>query len=108
MIILFCPVCFCYSLLLFCRPIVEHFCQCVHWSPKEYIRKLDEVFGKDGSKLCQMKVNDFASRYVDLFEKMRPTLNKTTGAGLLKDYSPWLTSFQANQYSEYIEIPGEK
>ena len=28
------------------------------------------------------------------------------GRGLLKDYSPWLASFQANQYPQQIEVPG--
>lgn len=53
-----------------------------------------------------MKGGDFSSHVTKLFDQMKPVLTKTTGAGLLKDYSPWLAAFQANHYSEHIEIPG--
>ena len=70
------------------------------------MKKVEEKFGKDGAKLHKMALKDFTSLYTSLFEQMRPGLNRTTGAALMKDYSPWLQSFQANQYSEVIEIPG--
>jgi hypothetical protein len=53
-----------------------------------------------------MQPKDFTNFCNSLFDQMRPGLNRTTGPGLLKDYSPWLQNFQANQYSEAIEIPG--
>ena len=53
-----------------------------------------------------MQPKEFTNFYNSLYDLMRPGLNKTTGPGLLKDYSPWLQNFQANEYSEAIEIPG--
>ena len=74
---------------------------------KEFLKKIEEKFGKDGAKLHKMTNKEFTAFCNSLFDQMRPGLNKTTGAALMKDYSPWLQNFQANQYSEVIEIPGE-
>ena len=73
---------------------------------QDYLKKIEERFGKDGSKLFKMAGKDFINQFNMLYESMKVGLNKTTGAGLLKDYSPWLSNFQANTYSEIIEIPG--
>ncbi len=73
---------------------------------QDYIRKLDDACGKDGSKLCSMKAASFSSVVGKLFDQMKPGLNKIKGAGLLKEYSPWLAGFQGNHYPEHVEIPG--
>ena len=74
--------------------------------PQDYVKKLEDIFGRDGSKLAKMKLAELNSHFNPLFESMRVGLNKTTGKGLLKEYSPWLHNFQANVYPESIEIPG--
>lgn len=38
---------------------------------------------------------------------MRDSLNKHSGSALLKDYSPWLDSFQQDDHPIAIEIPGK-
>ena len=73
---------------------------------QDFLKKIEEKFGKDGAKLHNMQLKDFTNFYSSLFEQMKMGLNKTTGAALMKDYSPWLQNFQANQYSKTIEIPG--
>ena len=73
---------------------------------QDYVKKLEDMFGRDGSKLAKMKLSELNSHFNPLFESMRVGLNKTTGKGLLKEYSPWLHNFQANMYLESIEIPG--
>ena len=57
-------------------------------------------------KLLQMKSKDFAGATKVLYDGMRQNLMKSSGPGLLKEYSPWLQNFQANSYAETIEIPG--
>lgn len=71
------------------------------------MKKIEERFGKDGAKLHNMQLKEFTTLYNSLFDQMRTGLNKTTGAALMKDYSPWLQNFQATQYSQVIEIPGK-
>lgn len=70
---------------------------------KDYIHKLDERFGKDGNKLFKMEFKVFSSIRSDLLNEMKSTVKRD---GLLKEYSPWLTAFHTNQYSQHIEIPG--
>lgn len=54
-----------------------------------------------------MEYKSYKSVTDDLMTKIRAALGRTTGARLLKDYSPWLSSFQAHLYSESIEVPGQ-
>ena len=63
-----------------------------------------DKFGADGAKLLKMDFKRFQSVMGEFAER-----TKTTAAGnrLLKDYSPWLGSFQANLCPEIIEIPGQ-
>ena len=72
------------------------------------MKKFEEKFGKDGSKLFNMKGKDFIEQFMMIYENMKVGLGKTTGAALLKDYSPWLHDFNANNYSETLEVPGTK
>ena len=62
---------------------------------------------KLGKNLHQMEQKEFRSRIEKLSKEIKEGLSKTAGGRLLKDYSPWLNGFQANQYSQSIEIPGQ-
>ena len=55
----------------------------------------------------KMTHRDFVTAYKDMNEGMKQNLNKTSGSGLLKDYSPWLQAFQTSNYTESIEVPGQ-
>ena len=67
-----------------------------------------DKFGKNGGNLSKMDLKQYKSIVDDFGERTRKSLNKTTGPRLMKDYSPWLSSFQASQHSEVIEIPGQQ
>lgn len=64
-------------------------------------------FGADGSRLLKMDTKQFKSLATRFNDRFQGSLRKTTGRRLLKEYSPWLSSFQGDQYSQSIEIPGE-
>ena len=68
---------------------------------------MKEKFGKGGANLKKMDIKQFKSIADDFGERTKKELNKTTGSRLMKDYSPWLSNFQANLYSDVLEIPGE-
>lgn len=71
-----------------------------------YRETIENKFGKDGSKLISMSISYFNKIVQNLNVDMREKMQKGSGSGLLKDYSPWLASFQANQYPQQIEVPG--
>lgn len=73
---------------------------------QEHVKKFDDKFGEDGSKLVKMSLKDFNNKFQPIYDGMRGGLSKSTGAGLLKEYSPWLSNFQANNFSDSIEVPG--
>ena len=68
---------------------------------------MKEKFGEDGANLKKMDTKQFNIINEKFGGRMKEALNKTTGPRLMKDYSPWLNSFQANQHSDVIEIPGK-
>ena len=80
---------------------------CSHCLRQDYKKKIEEVFGSDGSRLVQMKPSQFNSHYSKLFEPMKERLGRTTGPALLKDYSPWLHDFQAGDRTSRLEVPGQ-
>ena len=71
------------------------------------MKKIETMFGKDGSKLPQMPPKKFAEAFNKLNEAMKTQLARAAGQGLLKEYSPWLSSFQPTNYGDRIEIPGK-
>lgn len=75
--------------------------------PKDYVKQVDEKFGRDGSKLLKMKLSDFIKLSGEVNDAMRSSLLKTTGDSLLKNYSPWLHNFDSTCTSRSIEVPGE-
>lgn len=77
---------------------------------QEHLKRIEKEFGgKDGTKLLKMPHKTFGNVCKEMFDGMRPTLNKSSGPGLLKDYSPWLYTFHTNSYTyaESIEVPGQ-
>jgi DNA-dependent protein kinase catalytic subunit len=75
---------------------------------KENIKDVEKRFGgRDAGKLVQMTTKDFAAATRELNDGMRNKLSKSQGAGLLKEFSPWLHGFQANSYTETLEVPGQ-
>lgn len=74
---------------------------------QDYFKKVEAVFGKKADKLLKMKLKEYDQQINKLQEGMKPGLKKCEGAALLKDYSPWLQSFQSTNYQFAIEIPGE-
>ena len=78
-------------------------CCCIQNNKSYFVDK----FGEDARKLLKMDYKRFNSVTGEFMGRVGPGLDKTTGSRLLKDYSPWLSGFQANQYAEVIEIPGK-
>ena len=76
------------------------------------MKKIEKEFGgRDGAKLVKMAPKTFATACKELVDGMRPTLNKSSGPGLLKEYSPWLHNFHASSsdlYTDTIEVPGDQ
>ena len=89
-----------------CMCICDVYVNCCY--NQENIKDIEKRFGgRDGQKLLQMAPKDFAAATRELNEAMRTKLSKSQGSGLLKDYSPWLHAFQANSYTETLEVPGQ-
>ncbi|XP_065898419.1 DNA-dependent protein kinase catalytic subunit-like isoform X2 [Dysidea avara] len=74
---------------------------------QDYVKKVDTVFGKSGDKLVKMKLREYDQQINQLQEGMKHGLKKCEGAGLLKEYSPWLQNFQSSSYQFTIEVPGQ-
>ena len=76
------------------------------------MKKIEKGFGgRDGDKLVKMAPKTFAVACKELFDGMKPMLNKSSGPGLLKEYSPWLHNFHASSsdlYTDTIEVPGNQ
>ena len=81
------------------------------FSFQDHLKKIEKEFGgRDGAKLVKMAPKAFAAACKELFDGMRPTLNKCSGPGLLKEYSPWLHNFHTSSsdlYTDTIEVPGQ-
>ena len=74
---------------------------------KDYVKQVEEKFGKDGSKLLKMKGADFSKLSGEIYGAMQTSLAKATGDSLLKNYSPWLHNFDSTSIGQSIEVPGE-
>lgn len=76
---------------------------------QNYLKKMEEAFGCDGSRLARMKIADFNSQFGRLYGSMKKGLNECsrTGSALLKDFSPWLHDFQADAHPTTLEVPGQ-
>ncbi|EDO34280.1 predicted protein, partial [Nematostella vectensis] len=64
---------------------------------KEHASRFENIFGKDGEKLVNMSL-----KTAKLKQQM---VSKPPGN--LKEYSPWLTNFQADSHAQKLEVPGQ-
>jgi hypothetical protein len=74
---------------------------------QEFIGKVENKFGKGGTKLIKMTSTQYMKVVKDIYEEMRSGLDKLNSSGLLKEYSPWLDNFQHDNHLCTIEIPGK-
>ncbi|KND04346.1 uncharacterized protein SPPG_00077 [Spizellomyces punctatus DAOM BR117] len=73
----------------------------------KHAAKLFKILGKDGSKLANMKLPEWkeVQKYYHQFIHGKEALPQ--GMVALKNYSPWLANFNARNYNEELEIPGQ-
>ncbi|XP_048576196.1 DNA-dependent protein kinase catalytic subunit isoform X3 [Nematostella vectensis] len=69
---------------------------------KEHASRFENIFGKDGEKLVNMSLKEFGPETAKLKQQM---VSKPPGN--LKEYSPWLTNFQADSHAQKLEVPGQ-
>ncbi|XP_065180580.1 DNA-dependent protein kinase catalytic subunit-like [Sycon ciliatum] len=75
---------------------------------QSYSRNLETKFGKDGDKLVRMTMKEFVQVCSGIYGKMNEEVRKRkSGPALLKQYSPWLSDFQASNFQQVLEIPGQ-
>lgn len=66
---------------------------------------MEKLLGPTGSKLFEKRKNKSFLQQVDnLVGSMREFQKEP---GNLKEYSPWLSGFKADLFSNELEIPGE-
>ncbi|KAM4719019.1 DNA-dependent protein kinase catalytic subunit isoform 2-T2 [Anableps anableps] len=76
---------------------------------KKFIQKfskdVEKLFGPNGSNIFEKRKNkNFVQQVNKLAESMRGFQKEP---GNLKQYSPWLSGFKADQFSNGLEIPGQ-
>ncbi|KAG0205959.1 hypothetical protein BGX33_007637 [Mortierella sp. NVP41] len=72
--------------------------------------KMESLCGKTGQRLITMGNKDFNNHIIKLVKAEMANvkdLPRKSDADLLKSYSPWLSSFQALDHPEPIDIPGQ-
>ncbi|XP_022778667.1 DNA-dependent protein kinase catalytic subunit-like isoform X5 [Stylophora pistillata] len=74
---------------------------------QEFANEVQRIFGKEGEKLVGVKMTDFSKWCRDIQQKMVKFRNRTPPPGNLKEYSPWLSRFQSNNFTHTLEIPGQ-
>lgn len=74
---------------------------------QEFANEVQRIFGKEGEKLVGVKMTDFSKWCRDIQQKMVKYRNRTPPPGNLKEYSPWLSRFQSNNFTHTLEIPGQ-
>eukprot|EP01087_Luapelamoeba_hula_P000112 TRINITY_DN10064_c0_g1_i1.p1 TRINITY_DN10064_c0_g1~~TRINITY_DN10064_c0_g1_i1.p1 ORF type:complete len:1634 (-),score=246.38 TRINITY_DN10064_c0_g1_i1:51-4931(-) len=75
-----------------------------------WVKKFDDAFGADGSKLCRMKPADFERLCRDWNQQMGASLEpKKTASVKLVDFSSYLADFEHSDLSSphHIELPGQ-
>ncbi|EDV28309.1 uncharacterized protein TRIADDRAFT_20924, partial [Trichoplax adhaerens] len=66
---------------------------------------IEQYFGKDGSKLQSMKASDFEKIASRLIQEISGKIKNRPEN--LKEYCPWLSNFQAANFTYSIEVPGQ-
>ncbi|KAG7524628.1 DNA-dependent protein kinase catalytic subunit [Solea senegalensis] len=76
---------------------------------QKFAKDVENLLGSKGSKLFEKrKSKDFVRQVEQLAGNMRDvTTNKAVPPGNLKEYSPWLSGFKADPFSNELEIPGQ-
>ncbi|XP_078691376.1 DNA-dependent protein kinase catalytic subunit-like isoform X2 [Branchiostoma floridae x Branchiostoma belcheri] len=82
---------------------------------QQFAKECEKMFGKDGSRILDMKEKEFIklksglqSMMGDFYRKAFPREKANCYApGLLKDYCPWLSDFNPLDYDRELEIPGQ-
>uniref|UniRef100_A0A803SLW3 DNA-dependent protein kinase catalytic subunit n=1 Tax=Anolis carolinensis TaxID=28377 RepID=A0A803SLW3_ANOCA len=71
---------------------------------KKFGKEFDSHFGREGSKLLDMKSSDFNPVADSLLSKMRECQKEP---GNLKECSPWMSDFKSEFLRTELEIPGQ-
>uniref|UniRef100_A0A3B4ZYV0 DNA-dependent protein kinase catalytic subunit n=1 Tax=Stegastes partitus TaxID=144197 RepID=A0A3B4ZYV0_9TELE len=72
---------------------------------QKFSKEVEKLLGSDGSKLFEKrKDKSFVRRVDELATSMRGFQKEP---GNLKEYSPWLSGFKADAFSNELEIPGQ-
>ncbi|KAM6908435.1 DNA-dependent protein kinase catalytic subunit [Lycodopsis pacificus] len=72
---------------------------------KKFSKDVEKLLGSEGSKLFEKrKQKSFVRQVDDLAASMRGFQKEP---GNLKEYSPWLSGFKADTFSNELEIPGQ-
>uniref|UniRef100_A0A3P8SHR1 DNA-dependent protein kinase catalytic subunit n=1 Tax=Amphiprion percula TaxID=161767 RepID=A0A3P8SHR1_AMPPE len=72
---------------------------------QKFSKEVEKLLGTDGSKLFEKrKDKSFVRRVDELAASMRGFQKEP---GNLKEYSPWLSGFKADTFSNELEIPGQ-
>lgn len=73
---------------------------------QKFSKDIEKVLGPGGSKLFDKRKDKSMIQQVDeLASSMRGAQSEP---GNLKEYSPWLSGFKADAFSNELEIPGQK
>uniref|UniRef100_A0A3P9H2R7 DNA-dependent protein kinase catalytic subunit n=1 Tax=Oryzias latipes TaxID=8090 RepID=A0A3P9H2R7_ORYLA len=71
---------------------------------QKFSKKVEELFGPGGSKLLEKRGDPgFMKQVENLVADMR---GFPKAPGNLKEYSPWLSGFKADSFSNELEVPG--
>lgn len=74
------------------------------YSLQKFAKDVEKLLGSKGSKLFEKrKEKRFLQQVDDLAASMRGFQKEP---GNLKEYSPWLSGFKADTFSNELEIPG--
>lgn len=66
---------------------------------------MEKLLGSKGSKLFEKRTEkSFVRQVDDLAASMRGWIKEEPGN--LKEYSPWLSGFKADTFSNELEVPG--
>ncbi|XP_028288750.1 DNA-dependent protein kinase catalytic subunit isoform X2 [Parambassis ranga] len=72
---------------------------------QKFSKEVEKLLGPNGSKLFEKRKNrDFLRQVDNLAASMRGFQKEP---GNLKEYSPWLSGFKADSFSNELEIPGQ-
>ncbi|XP_064600499.1 DNA-dependent protein kinase catalytic subunit-like [Liolophura sinensis] len=75
---------------------------------QKYMKDMEASFGKDGSKLAEMSLSDFAKKANFFVADMNKAAQKPLAPpGQLKEYCRWMSEFSYTRLGRALEIPGQ-